>query len=75
MAAGKAGFRRISEESVRARTDRGWEEWFRILDEWGAPSKGHFESAKHLREDLGISPWWAQAVTIRYEWERGLREG
>ncbi|MFA5801772.1 MAG: hypothetical protein WC911_04770 [Thermoleophilia bacterium] len=75
MAEMKAGFRRISDEAVRTRTEKGWEEWFGILDAWGAPRQGHFQSAKHLREEYEVSPWWAQAVTIRYEWERGLREG
>jgi hypothetical protein len=66
--------RRISEQAVREGTGRGWEEWLAILDAWDAPSKGHTKSAKHLREEYGVSPWWAQAVTIRYEWERGLRQ-
>jgi hypothetical protein len=73
MAEEKAGFRRISDKSVRAKTGKGWEEWFAILDAWGAKEKGHTLSAKHLREHNSVSPWWAQAVTIRYEWERGLR--
>lgn len=70
-----SGFRRIGEEAVRSRTGRGWAEWFRILDDWGAPGKGHFLSAQLLRDEYGVTPWWAQAVTIRYEWERGLRAG
>lgn len=71
----KTGFRRIGDGAVRDKTNRGWQDWFEILDEWDAPGKGHFLSAKHLREQYGLSPWWAQAVTIRYQWERGLREG
>lgn len=74
MSEAKAGFRRISEEAVRAKTGKGWPEWFAILDAWGAPEKGHTESAKHLLDEHGLSPWWAQAVAIRYEWERGLRK-
>jgi len=35
--------------------------------------KGHTQAAKYLRDKHGLSDWWAQAVTIRYEWERGLR--
>ena len=73
MAEKKAGFRKISDEAVRARTGKGWEEWVQILDDWDAKEKGHTKSAKHLLEHYGVSPWWAQAVTIRYEWERGLR--
>lgn len=74
MAEKKPGFRRISDEAVRAKTGKGWKEWFGILDEWGMKEKGHTLTAKHLREHCEVSAWWAQAVTIRYEWERGLRK-
>ena len=70
----RAGTRRISEGAVRNKTGKGWAEWFAILDAWDAPSKGHTRSATYLREEHGVSPWWAQAVTVRYEWERGLRK-
>jgi len=74
MAEKKTGSRRISDEAVRAKTGKGWEEWFRILDTWGAKEKRHTQSAKHLLEHYEVGPWWAQAVTIRYEWERELRK-
>ena len=73
MAEARGGFRRISEEAVRAKTGKGWEEWYAILDACSAKEKGHTRTARHLLEEHGLSPWWAQAVTIRYEWERGLR--
>ena len=74
MAEASPEFRRISEDSVRRRTGKGWAEWLSILDEWGAAKHGHTKSARHLREVYGVSPWWAQAVTVRYEYERGLRK-
>ena len=74
MSEKKVGFRRISEEAVKAKTGKVWGEWFTILDKWGVKEKRHTQSAKHLREHYGLSPWWAQAVTIRYEWEMGLRK-
>jgi hypothetical protein len=70
----KVGFRRIRDEVVKVKTGNAWGEWFTILDTWGAKEKVHTQSAKHLREHYGLSPWWAQAVIIRYEWERGLRK-
>ena len=69
----KPGFRRIGDQAVLARTGKGWEEWYAILDAWAAGEKGHTQTVRHLREDYEIGPWWAQAVAIRYEWERGLR--
>jgi hypothetical protein len=73
MPAKKTIFQKISDDAVRAKTDRVWQDWFRILDKFGLKEKGHTQAAKYLRDEHGLSDWWAQAVTIRYEWERGLR--
>ena len=64
-----------SEETIRRRTGRGWEEWFEILDEWGAPSRTHRETARWLAEQQGLHPlaWNVQAVAASYERARGLR--
>ncbi len=67
------GFRGISDDRVRERTGKTSAEWYRILDEWGAREKGHTLAAKQLLQEYGLSPWWAQAVTIRWEYARGLR--
>jgi hypothetical protein len=63
------------DEAIRARTGRGWEEWFDLLDEWGADALPHREIAKLVARELGIEPlvWAAQAVTTSYERARGLR--
>jgi hypothetical protein len=65
-----------SEENIRRRTGRGWEEWFDLLDDWGAAQRTHREVARWVAEQLGIGPlvWEAQAVTYSYERARGLRE-
>ena len=70
----KSVFRDMSDQAVRAKTGKGWKEWFKILDKWGMQEKGHTLTAKHLEQQYGLNSWWAQAVTIRYEWERGLRK-
>lgn len=64
-----------SDESIRRRTGRGWEEWFDLLDDWGAAGRPHREIARWVAERLGIEPlgWGAQAVTVSYERARGLR--
>ena len=69
----RTGPRGFSEETVVAKTGRSTEEWNTLLDAWGAALKGHTQTAKYLRDGLGVSPWWAQAVTNRYEHARGLR--
>jgi uncharacterized protein YndB with AHSA1/START domain len=65
--------RSISEAAVTKATGHGWAHWLGLLDRWGAAAKGHPATARHLREVQGLSPWWAQMVTVRYEQERGLR--
>jgi hypothetical protein len=64
-----------SDEAIRARTGRGWEEWFDLLDEWGAPERSHREIARWVAEQQGIEPlaWNAQAIATSYERARGLR--
>ncbi len=64
-----------SDERIRERTGRGWEEWFDLLDEWGAAERPHREISRWVADQLGIGPlvWEAQAVTSSYERVRGLR--
>jgi hypothetical protein len=63
----------MSDEAIRRRTGRGWEEWFDLLDESGAVERPHPEIARWLREEQGVDGWDAQSVTVSYERARGLR--
>ena len=65
-----------SDEKIRQRTGRGWEEWFEMLDEWGAADRSHRETARWLAEQLNLHPlaWNVQAIASSYERARGLRE-
>jgi uncharacterized protein YndB with AHSA1/START domain len=63
----------MSDEAIRRRTGRGWEEWFDLLDDWGAAERPHPEALQWLAEEHGIEGWSAQAATITYERARGLR--
>ncbi len=67
---------RTSDEKIRQRTGRGWEEWFAMLDEWGAADRPHREIARWLAEQQGAVPlaWNVQAIVGGYELTRGLRE-
>jgi uncharacterized protein YndB with AHSA1/START domain len=63
----------MSDEAIRRRTGRGWEEWFDVLDEWGAAERPHKEIARWLCEEHEVDGWDAQSVTVSYERARGLR--
>ncbi len=64
-----------SEEKIRDRTGRGWEEWFGLLDEWGAADRPRRETARWVAEQQHLHPlaWNVQAVVSSYERARGLR--
>jgi hypothetical protein len=63
----------VSDEVIRRRTGRGWEEWFDLLDDSGAIAKPHREIARWLRSEHRIDGWSAQSVTVSYERARGRR--
>ena len=63
----------VSDEVIRRRSGRGWEEWFDLLDESGAIAKPHREIARWLQSELGIDGWTSQSVTVSYERARGRR--
>jgi activator of Hsp90 ATPase-like protein len=58
-----------SDDRIRERTGRGWEEWFDLLDDWGAADMRHRDISRRVAAELGIDPlaWNAQAVTKSYE--------
>ncbi len=64
-----------SDAAIRERTGRGWEEWFDLLDEWGAAERTHRETARWVAEQQGLHPlaWNVQAVVSSFERARGLR--
>jgi uncharacterized protein DUF4287 len=63
----------MSDDAIRRRTGRGWEEWFDLLDEWGAADQPHKEIARWVAEAHAVGGWDAQAVTVNYERARKLR--
>jgi uncharacterized protein YndB with AHSA1/START domain len=54
-------------------TGRSNEQWFALLDEWGAAERTHAEIARWLADQEGVSNWWSQMVTVAYEQARGRR--
>ena len=64
---------RMSDEAVLAATGRHPDDWFARLDAAGAASWAHPASARGRQDVEGVTGWWAQGITIRYEQARGLR--
>jgi uncharacterized protein YndB with AHSA1/START domain len=63
----------ISSEAVRAKTGKGWFQWFAILDKAGATKWPHKKIAVYLHDECDCRDWWSQMVTVGYEQARGLR--
>jgi hypothetical protein len=63
----------MTDASIRKGTGKIWDEWFRILDEWGATERTHRDIARWLHDEQGVPGWWSQTVTVGYERARGMR--
>jgi len=62
-----------SDETIKRGSGKSWDDWFAILDAWGATKRSHTEIARYVSEKHGVSGWWAQTVTVGYERGRGMR--
>jgi hypothetical protein len=60
-------------EGVRRATGRDRDEWFAVLDAWGAVGRPYREIADWLMAEHKLSSWWAQKLIVEYEQSRGLR--
>ena len=60
-------------DGVQRATGRSREEWFELLDAWGAADRQYRESAAWLRDEHDLSRWWAQKIVVEYEQARGVR--
>ena len=63
----------MSDDAIRRKTGRGWEEWFDLLDEWGAAERRRKDMMAWMAHEHRIKGWGASAVTVNYERARGLR--
>jgi hypothetical protein len=63
-----------SDAAMRRASGKGHDEWFALLDSWGATGHTHTEIASWLRETQGVAGWWAQNITVNYERARRMRD-
>jgi Domain of unknown function (DUF4287) len=64
---------RMSDAKIQEATGKKWDQWFSMLDRWGARDKKHGEIARFLIEEHEVAGWWAQSITVYYERARGMR--
>jgi uncharacterized protein YndB with AHSA1/START domain len=65
--------RQAQPDGVRRGTGRSREEWFALLDKWGAVGRPYREIADWLVGKHELSDWWAQKLIVEYEQARGVR--
>lgn len=64
---------RMSDAKIQEATGKKWDQWFAMLDRWGARDKKHGEIARFLIGEHEVAGWWAQSITVYYERARGMR--
>ena len=69
----KAADERPPDAKVKEATGKKWEQWFNLLDRWGARDKKHRDIARYLIDELEVPGWWAQSITVYYERARKNR--
>lgn len=63
----------VSAARVLAVTGRPLEHWFDVLERFDALAQGHTAAARHLRDEHGVTAWYAQGITGSFERARGAR--
>ena len=59
--------------ALKRSSGRDYDEWFRLLDDWGATDREYREIAAWLTGEHRMSRWWAQKVIVEYQEARGQR--
>ncbi len=65
---------RIGEMKILEATKKTDVEWARILERWGYKKHGPLEATRHLERKYQLASWWAQAIVLRYELHKGVRQ-
>lgn len=64
----------ITDEQVIEETRRSSEDWYVLLDAWGARQHSHAEIAGHLRSIYGLDDNWSNTLAVRYAHARNLQQ-
>jgi uncharacterized protein YndB with AHSA1/START domain len=58
---------KISNDAVKKRTGKNWQEWYKLLDDAGARKMNHKDITTWIYYNNNVSGWWAQMITTNYE--------
>ena len=63
----------MTEAGIKAKTGKGWDYWFKVLDKAGAAKLDHKGITAILNQKMNVGPWWGQMIAVSYERARGIR--
>ncbi len=61
------------DDSVRAATGKGWDEWCDLIDAWPEADLGHAAVAARVLDEFDVTGWWGQGITVGWERITGRR--
>ncbi|WP_337842035.1 hypothetical protein [Rheinheimera sp.] len=63
----------INEQTIADTTGHSWDHWLQFLHQQQAEQLDHKAIASLLRAQPGVTDWWAQSLTVRFEQHIGRR--
>jgi len=63
----------VTDKAIKSGTGYGREHWFDVIRDSGLGNSPHKQIADHLHAEHGLSFWWAQEVTVEFEYSIGRR--
>src|SRR5580704_2974826 len=63
----------MTDAGIKAKTGKGWDQWYAALDKAGAAKLDHKGITALLDEKFKPGPWWGQMVAVSYVRARGIR--
>jgi hypothetical protein len=63
----------MTDAGIKARTGKGWDQWYAALDKAGAAKLDHKGITALLDSKFKPGPWWGQMIAVSYERARGIR--
>ncbi len=54
----------VSNDAVKAKTGKSWEEWFSLMDAQGCGKMNHKEIVAVLHNTFHVGAWWQQMITV-----------
>ena len=63
----------IADAQIKEETGRDSDDWYFLLDAWGARGQTHRAIVDHLQTIYGLGDDWANTMAVRYEFARGLQ--